>query len=259
MSNPLWSFADLHLHTTASDGTATPREVLEWVRDRTDLSVVAITDHNTIDGALEAAELAKHGEYRVEVIVGQEVESADGHIIGLWTPERVPIGMSAEETVAAIHEQGGFAVAAHPFAPRWWHKHGLCRGEVEIYDSVAFDGFEIANSTPLLFNANPLARMYYEVNRRRLAATGGSDAHILAAIGSSRTVFRGSSGEDLRRCLEARETTARGPGFSVLRGLLYARKVPEIKRRDVERRVREIEAGIRAACDPSSRDEAPTG
>lgn len=245
MPTPGWSSADLHLHTTASDGTATPRELLEWVCSRTDLSVIAVADHNSVDGAHEAAALAASGDYPVEVVVSQEVESAQGHIIGLWTPERVPIGMSAAETVDAIHEQGGLAVVAHPFAPRWWHKHGLCRGDVGVYDSVPFDAFEVANSTPLLFNANLLARAYLGANRRRFAETGGSDAHILAAVGSSRTLFRGSTAEDLRRALEAHETVGWGPGFSLLRAMLYARKVPEIKRRDEERRVREAENGVR--------------
>jgi len=256
MSTQQWSTADLHVHTTASDGTATPRQVLDWVCEHTELKVIAITDHNVVDGALEAARIATAERYPVEVVVGQEVESAQGHIIGLWTAERVPIGMSAAETVEAIHAQGGLAIVAHPFAPRWWHKHGLCRGDVGVYDAVPFDGFEIANSTPLLMNANVLARMYYRANRRRLASTGGSDAHILPAIGSSRTLFLGASAEDLREAIEARATLVRGPGFSPLRGLRYARKVPEIKRRDVERRIREIEAGVRATCEPPHQDDA---
>ena len=88
-----YSTADLHVHTTASDGTCSPAEVLEFASEATDLAVVAICDHNTTEGALEAAALAPR--YRVEVIVGQEVESADGHILGLWAPEAIQPGTAS--------------------------------------------------------------------------------------------------------------------------------------------------------------------
>ncbi len=248
-----YSIADMHIHTTASDGTATPRQVLEFAATRTDLAVVAICDHNTNEGALEAEQYA--GEYGLEVVVGQEVESSQGHILGLWTRQLVAPGRTAAETVADIHAQGGLAIAAHPYAPRWWHKHGLCRGDTDVYDTVAFDGVEVANSTPLMFAANFRARAYWRANRDRLAATGGSDAHMLSVIGTSRTIFRGTTAEDLRRAIEARETTGYGPTFNPARPLFYARKVPEIKERDRDRKAREAERGTDActtcaACAP---------
>lgn len=244
MTRQTWSAADIHIHTTVSDGVATPLEVLEWVNRNTDLAVIAIADHNHVEGALEAAEAAPSvGE--VEVVVAQEIESVDGHIIGLWAPDRIPPGMSAEETVAAIHGQGGLAVAPHPFAPRYWHRHGLCRGEREVYDAVAFDAIEVANSTPLLLHANWRARLYQRLNSHRLARTGGSDAHILSVIGSSRTLFKGRTAADLRRAIERRDTKVRGPDFRPHRGIVYARHVPTIKERDAERKERERADGLR--------------
>ena len=251
-----YSAADMHVHTTASDGTASPREVLAFVAQHTDLSVVAFCDHNTNEGALEAADYA--ADYGVEVVVGQEVESAQGHILGLWTPRLISPGMSAEQTVDEIHAQGGLAIAAHPYAPRWWDKHGLCRGETAVYDAVDFDGVEVANSTPLLFAANFRARAYWRANRDRLAATGGSDAHILSVIGTSRTLFPGESAEDLRLALETRTTIGRGPTFNPTRSVSYARKVPEIKERDRDRKQREAERGMsdsRGDCAECERDE----
>jgi len=245
MQSSLWSAADLHIHTTASDGVASPEMVLDWVCTHTDLSVIAVTDHNTNAGGLEAAELVATGRYPVEVIVGQEVESADGHIIGLWTPELVRPGLPAAETVAAIHAQGGLAIAAHPFAPRFWARAGLDRGDRDVYDTVAFDAIEIANSTPLLFLSNWFARFYWTTHHQRLACTGGSDAHILNVIGSSRTFFPGTTAADLRRALESKQTRAALPGFSPRRNWRYARNVPTIMARDRDRKAREIEAGIR--------------
>lgn len=240
------SSADLHIHTTASDGTASPAEVLEFASEATDLAVIAICDHNTNEGALEAAAMAHR--FRVEVVVGQEVESAQGHILGLWTPEIVAPGLSAAQTVSRIHAQGGIAIAAHPFAPRWWHKHGLCRGDREVYDSVEFDGVEVANSTPLLFLANFRARWYQRAHAGRLAQTGGSDAHIPSVIGTSRTLFEGATAQDLRVAIENRTTRGWGPSFQPLRPYRYARKVPEIKTRDAERKAREVARGVETHC-----------
>lgn len=245
MRSDYWSAADLHIHTTASDGVATPSEVLEWVCAKTDLRVIAIADHNTNLGAIEAAALAEERALPIEVIVAQEVESADGHILGYWTPEIVSPGMSADATVAAIHAQGGFAVAAHPFAPRFWDKAGLSRGNRGVYNNVAYDGIEIANSTPLLFVANWVARFYQLSQGDRFACTGGSDAHILSVIGSSRTYFPGETAADLRVALDERITTVSRPGFSPRRNFHYARHVPSILRSDRQRKAREVDLGIR--------------
>jgi predicted metal-dependent phosphoesterase TrpH len=244
MHDAPWSSADLHIHTTASDGVASPEFVLDWVCTRTDLKVIAITDHNTNVGALEAAELASRGDHPVEVIVGQEVESADGHILGLWTPKLVRPGMSAADTVVDIHSQGGLAIAAHAFAPRLWEHAGLARGNRTVYGNVPYDGIEIANSTPLLFLANWIARFYWLAHRERFACTGGSDAHILPVIGTSRTLFPGETAADLRTALDQRLTRAALPGISPVRNWRYARKVPQIMARDRDRKAREIEAGV---------------
>jgi len=251
MQNDSWSAADLHIHTTASDGVATPAEVLDWVCSKTDLRVIAIADHNTNLGAIEAAALAVERKLPVEVIVAQEVESSDGHILGLWTPKIVNPGMTATETVAAIHEQGGFAVAAHPFAPQLWSRAGLSRGNRGVYNNVDYDGIEVANSTPLLFIANWIARAYQLSHGERFACTGGSDAHIPQVIGTSRTYFPGETAADLRAALDARTTTVSRPGFNPRRNLRYMRQVPHIMARDRERKAREVDLGIR---EPKSED-----
>lgn len=246
----------MHVHTTASDGTASPADALDWTVEHTDLSVIAICDHNTNEGALEAAEIARAGSYPVEVVVGQEVESTDGHILGLWTPEMIAPGMDAARTVAEIHRQGGIAVAAHPFAPKWMDKHGLCRGDTATYDCVAYDAVEVANSTPLMRFANLRARLYWRANADRLAALGGSDAHMLSIMGTSRTIFPGSTAADLRAAIEGRTTRARGAWFNPALTVRYARKVPDIRERDRERKLREAERGVVPcdACDACGSD-----
>ena len=104
---------------------------------------------------------------------------------------------------------------------------------------------ECANSTPLLFVANWMARFYHRASGDRFACTGGSDAHILSVIGTSRTYFPGDTADDLRIALDEHITFASQPGFSPWRNMRYARNVPGIMARDRDRKAREVEQGIR--------------
>src|SRR5690606_38677341 len=112
--------ADLHIHTSASDGYASVQAVMAHVGKRTRLDVVAITDHDVLDASLWAYE--HRDEFRFDVIPGVEVTAYDAHVLGLWVTQPIPRRMSLAETVAAIHEQRGLAILAHPFelfvAPR---------------------------------------------------------------------------------------------------------------------------------------------
>ena len=107
-----WSRADIHVHTRYSDGHSSVAQVLEYA-DHIGLHVVAITDHDTIDGALEARRMARG--FNVEVIVGEEVSTADGHLLVLFLERALPPGRPAPETIAAAHEQGALCIVAHPF------------------------------------------------------------------------------------------------------------------------------------------------
>jgi len=150
----VWSKADLHIHSNHSDVLAKIPEIMEYVAHRTDLAAIAITDHNTIEGALFARSLSDM--YDFEVIIGEEISSKSGHIIGLWLQEAIPPNLSAAETVSRINEQGGVAIIAHPFANRAFGPFGLESVGQAIYD-VAFHALEVYNSSPYLIYANRLA------------------------------------------------------------------------------------------------------
>lgn len=107
------SKADLHTHTVHSDGAATVPDLLAHVAERTDLRVIAVTDHDSIAGARQAAHLAR--DFGVEVIVGEEISTADGHLLALFIDTYLPPGRPAAETISGIHVQGGLAIAPHPF------------------------------------------------------------------------------------------------------------------------------------------------
>jgi predicted metal-dependent phosphoesterase TrpH len=203
---PARGLADLHLHTSYSDGWPTPAEVVDHVTLETDLAVIAVTDHDTIEGALRAAE---HSERTggVPVIIGEEVSSRQGHILGLFLERRVRPGLSAAATVDEIHTQGGLAIAAHPF---WRTKRMAARlgGRVHgigwLAADLDFDAVEVENSTPGLGFANVLARRL--ADGAGCACVGNSDAHILEAIGKSATAFNGRTPRALRSAIEKGST-----------------------------------------------------
>jgi predicted metal-dependent phosphoesterase TrpH len=181
--------ADLHIHTTMSDGGATPAEVAS-VLAASSLAVAAVTDHDSVEGALRVRErLAGRGP---EIITGTEITTADGHLVALFVDRDVPRGLSARETVEIIHERGGLAIAPHPYFP--------LASLGDLAARLPFDAVEIANGTPLGELANrraarrlgPLAR----------AVVGGSDAHIAASVGHVRTHFPGRTAADLRAAIE---------------------------------------------------------
>ena len=124
--------ADLHVHTMASDGTATVSQVLARAEEQ-GLDVVAITDHDRVDAAMAARAMAISSGLALEVIVGEEVSTLQGHLIALFVEERVRPLRSLRRTIAEIHEQGGLAICAHPLFP-----HVLCTQEGSLR-SVAAD------------------------------------------------------------------------------------------------------------------------
>jgi predicted metal-dependent phosphoesterase TrpH len=106
------AFIDLHCHTSASfDSLASPRAVVRAAAAR-GLTHLAITDHDRIDGALEARDHAPDG---LVVIVGEEIRTAEGDLIAAFIERAVPPGLPATEAIAAVREQGGLVGIPHPF------------------------------------------------------------------------------------------------------------------------------------------------
>jgi predicted metal-dependent phosphoesterase TrpH len=207
--------ADIHIHTTFSDGLMTPEAVVEYAATETDLSVIAISDHDTIEGAWAARRYRQR--YRadfghLDIVVASEITSRDGDILGLFLSHDVPPGMSALETVEAIHAQRGLAIAVHPCS---FLLPGVIKGVKGHIRSVPFDGVETRNGTPTEFFSNPLTQW---LNRRwqALPETGGTDAHYLPTVGQTYTLFSGRTDADLRHSLETGQVQAGGHVYSIL-------------------------------------------
>ena len=211
--------ADLHLHTTASDGWPAPHQLVDYAR-ATRLDVIAVTDHDTIEGALRAADYAA-GFSKLHVVIGEEVSSRDGHIVALYVERRIRPGMSAAATVHAIHEQGGLAVAVHPF---WRTQRRIRNGRVHgvgwLAAELDFDAVEVENATPGFYVFNQLAR---RLNMGLGSAElGGSDAHILDAVGRAFTMFPGKTPKALRTAIESATTVAGRTRYRAMGLMRYA-------------------------------------
>jgi predicted metal-dependent phosphoesterase TrpH len=203
--------ADLHIHTTHSDGMASVQQVFDFVENETALDLIAITDHDLFDGADEARNLAARRNYRFQVLTGMEVTTIEGHllVLGIDTPVRSLQGL--DKTIAQVHEQGGVVIAPHPMSwmIRSIGRNGLMRIHRNPHDEVYFDGFESLNPS---LAGRVVATQARALNARvlQLAETAGSDSHVLPTIGSATTVYPGASADDLLRALKTKQTTIDG-------------------------------------------------
>ncbi len=201
--------ADIHTHTMYSgfseysylsypDSVTTPRTSVR-VAQKLGLDVLCITDHNSIKGGIEA-----HKYNRELVVIGEEISSIDGEIIGLFLQESVEPGLSGEETIEHIHEQDGIAIAPHPFSA-----HCSCVGRK--MHTLKLDGIEVFNAVHRDGYSNAIALDSCNGH----AMLGGSDAHASCMIGNGYTLFNGSSQEDLRYAIRKRQTSYGGDVASI--------------------------------------------
>jgi len=178
---------DLHMHTDHSHDCATPVEVLLATARAQGLGAIAVTDHNEISGALEARAQAE--EAGVKVIVGEEVKTdGQGEVIGLFIEEKIPRGLSLEETVAEIKRQGGLVYVPHPFdrmhsVPDYEHL-------LKILDDV--DAIEVFNPRVAIGAFNEEAARF--AAKYRIVAGAGSDSHVAQGLGSVRVRMRDFDG-----------------------------------------------------------------
>jgi hypothetical protein len=178
---------DLHMHTDHSHDCATPVEVLLATARERGLGAIAVTDHNEISGALEARKQAEAAD--VKVIVAEEVKTADqGEVIGLFIEEKIPRGLSLQETVAEIKHQGGLVYVPHPFdrmhsVPDYEHL-------LTILDDL--DAIEVFNPRVAIGAFNEEAARF--AAKYRILAGAGSDSHVAQGLGSVRIRMRDFDG-----------------------------------------------------------------
>ena len=161
----------LHLHTDYSYDSDIALDVLSRRVAAEGIGCVAVTDHDTIEGALRF----RH-ETDAKVVVGEEVSTRDGHLIGLFLQERIRPGMSARETAGAIRAQGGLVLLPHPFVQMF--SCGL--GEVSCRIADLIDAVEINNAQNFLGCPDRNAERF--ADRLGLVKYVGADSHMSMSI-----------------------------------------------------------------------------
>ncbi len=166
----------MHTHSEYSPDSRTPLAAQASAIKAAGIDVVCATDHNTIEGALRLREMADG----FRVIVGEEISSRDGEVIGLFLQTPVPRDLSGEETIARIRDQGGVVSIPHPFSRnRAYHfrRDALDR----LWPQV--DCIEIFNAREAFAADNRRAASY--ASERGIPGAAGSDAHRVSEIGGA--------------------------------------------------------------------------
>jgi predicted metal-dependent phosphoesterase TrpH len=172
--------------------------------------VAVLTDHNRVDVARELVARSRDERIPIELVVGEEITTTEGHLLGVGLTALVPAGLSLADAVAAIHGQGGIAVIAHPLLP------GNMAASARLLVDLAEGD---PRSRPDALEAmHPMAawvpgwrrRVERLAQRCRYAIVGGSDAHVARSVGRGRTGFHGDTEADLMAAIRGRETWAEG-------------------------------------------------
>jgi predicted metal-dependent phosphoesterase TrpH len=159
----------------SGDSTTTPEEVAEAVA-ASGIDVLCITDHNAVRGAQELA-----GQLPCRVVVGEELRTHAGELIGLFLSEHVPFGVSPGEAAARIRAQGGVVYVPHPFDPM---RRNLAEPALDdLVEAGLVDAIEVFNAKTSLRHLNERALEF--ATAHGLAPGAGSDAHVPHALGAA--------------------------------------------------------------------------
>ena len=164
---------ELHSHTCASPDSRLTAKTIISVNRKRGIDALAITDHNTMDGAFDLAD-----RLPFTVILGEEIKSTEGDIIGLFLSESIPRDLSPAETVAAIKGQGGLVLVPHPFDRFRRSALGHYWTESIVED---IDILEVVNGRTIRRSDNDTADEY--AIDRGLVRSVGSDSHLAVEIG----------------------------------------------------------------------------
>ncbi len=208
-----YSRADIHIHTNLGDGWTSPARIIEEATRR-GLRLIAVTDHDHIEGAKRVEELLAQLNSPLQMVTGVEVSTRQGHLLGLFVKKAPKAMRPVEESIEAIKEQGGIVIVPHPFGRL---VPSLSRTKIAalLEKGYAIDGIEIYNPSPA--NASMRAAVRAANQQWELAETGGSDAHFWQHIGMAYTLFPGSSPDDLRRAILERHVRPGGHELPIVR------------------------------------------
>jgi predicted metal-dependent phosphoesterase TrpH len=191
---------EFHCHTIASKDSLTRPDVLIRTARKKGLDRLVVTDHNSIRGALAAQKLEPE-----LIIVGEEIMTTRGELLAAFVQEEIPAGLSPEETIQRLRDQGAFISVSHPYDT---HRKGGWR-EADLLEIIPHvDAIEVFNSRCMDPRFNQRAQAFAE--QHNLAVTVGSDAHAAFEIGRSVMVLESFANADgLRSVIRSAECRTR--------------------------------------------------
>lgn len=201
---------DLHIHTKYSSCANLEPSTILKIAKKLKLNGIAVTDHNSLKGALAVSKLNKDRNF--EVIRGEEIATPQAHVLGLYLNKEIKPG-NLVKVLEEIKKQGGISIIAHPFGL------GLLRNK------LSFDLAKIKNRIDAIETFN--ARMFFSwenhrakafAEKHKIARTGGSDAHFPFEIGNGITIFD----DNLRKAIKAKKTKTEGTILFSYPGRLFS-------------------------------------
>jgi len=179
---------DLHIHTKYSPDCGTPLEKIITRCQKRGIECIAISDHGTVEGALEMQKIAPF-----PVIIAEEILTPYGEIMGMFLKEGIPSGLSVAQTISSIREQDGLVIIPHPFDR---FRPSALNTEVlkELVAQKQVDAIEVFNARAPLRRSNVRAKAFAQ--KHGLPGTAGSDAHTLYEIGSAYVEMPEFTGRD---------------------------------------------------------------
>ena len=208
---------DTHIHTKYSgnskkipvipDCISRPEKILKYA-DKRGIDFLAITDHDTIRGGIETEKLAPS-----RIIVGEEISTSDGELLGLFLNETIPPNLSAEESIDRVRNQGGLAIVPHPYSV-------ICPCFKDLIHKLDIDGIEVFNA---FHRDGVINRKASEENKIiKNASIAGSDAHTERMVGNAYTLFEGNTIEDFYKAVKKKKTIPQGHVASMKQTMLWS-------------------------------------
>lgn len=172
--------AELHAHSNHSDGKDPVKKLLDAAVNK-NLDLISITDHDTVNGSLEAEEIVDSEHLPIIVLPGVEISTKEGHLLAFGVSQDFEKGLPMKDTAQLIRKEGGVSAVAHPFQIHrngvfWLNRVVNAVDAVEVFNAKFYIGFynRIANHFAAKYHKSPIA---------------GSDAHCSNAIGHGTTLL----------------------------------------------------------------------
>ena len=197
---------DSHIHSEYSpDSKSKLKDIFKVAKSR-NIDIIAISDHNTVDGSKEARKLTKKDD--LLVIPSIEISSIEGHILGFGCEEKIDRDLPAAETIDLIHDQSALAIIPHPYC---FYRHGLLHKT--DYKDLKIDAIETKNARFIVGYCNNKAKKLSQ--KENIPSLGASDAHYYKFVGDCYSLIECEKDiESVLKAIKKNNVEAHGKGTS---------------------------------------------